>query len=368
MAQDDFNRTILKNPPGYRAPDEAGWRQPKFLVYPAGLGDISDGTIPHTPYVQFGLLDREAFLGGMGGDLIPSRITAPRFTVVGTRPQVPFSITLPLPTSGLRTSYKIDYEAIDLGEVALADRIILRGWQVLSAASPGKLANPTAMGKFLSDILPDLSSPEASAALTNAAYGLSSLAGPHGDAMKGVIRQGEKFAWNPFTEQLFKTVQFRVHDFEFVFLPKSPADSDTIYQIISLFQWYMHPYKDGDADFRLAAPNEFTISYSVQDTTFGLLPSVLESMDLDYGGSLDAPRFFIPNKNGKQYPTKITMNLRFKETVILTRNTLAPEMTVVRQATLPEIGDQLRSWVAENTPTRTKKKSTYNMWGYDGGY
>lgn len=343
---DDLKTTLLKNPP-----ENPGGKE-HFLVYPPGLGNYQQS---HTPYVRFSLLDREAYFGKT--NRINSSMQSPPFPVVDTKPATPVSITLPLPTSGLRTSYKIDYEAIDLGEVALADKGILGAWNTATKAFNQPLQ--TTVRQAIDEAQSALPTEgKIGAVASNVLYGLANLTGPYADAVKAVVRKGNAFAFNPFTEQLFKTVQFRVHDFEFIFLPKREADSEIIDAIIRLFRWYMHPQKEGGADFRLAAPNEFLIAYSVQDTTFGLLPSVLESMDVDYGGSLDSPRFFVRTATSKQYPTKITMNLRFKETIIMTRNSLDPTMVVNRN----DRGKEIEEASAPLTPTPVKGPTTYNFY------
>lgn len=52
--------------------------------------------------------------------------------------------------------------------------------------------------------------------------------------------------FNPYEEMLFKGVGFISHSFKFTFVPKSAADVQTIYEIISCLRQSMHPAKKGN--------------------------------------------------------------------------------------------------------------------------
>jgi len=135
---------------------------------------------------------------------------------------------------------------------------------------------------------------------------------------------------NPFTDRLFKNVQFRTHNFNYTFLPKNEKESQEIDKIIQLFKYAMLPRPTsqtggilgGDANLQgfFEFPYEFQITHSIQATTFTLLPSVLESMETDFGGGTDSLKLFKKTGGGKQYPTKITVSMTFKEMVLLNRD------------------------------------------------
>jgi hypothetical protein len=108
-------------------------------------------------------------------------------------------------------------------------------------------------------------------------------------------------------------------------------EAKRIREIINIFRWYMHPSKNGAANYRLDSPSEWNIVFSTQNTTFGMLPSVIQHLDVDYGGGLEVPRFFAPDSAGssiEQFPVKITISMRFREVVIITRETMASIIVV----------------------------------------
>ena len=67
------------------------------------------------------------------------------------------------------------------------------------------------------------------------------------------LTKGKVF--NPYEEMLFKGVGFISHSFKFTFVPKSAADVQTIYEIISCLRQSMHPSKKGN-DW-LTIPDKF---------------------------------------------------------------------------------------------------------------
>ena len=301
-----IDATKLDPPPGY---DRTAC--PTILRYPAGIA----GEHSVTPYVRFSIFDRETVPSGV----MSATVEAVKFSVVDTPPTPAVAICLPIPTSALRTSHKIDFEALDLEEVGMVSAAIVRNADAMGGPN-FNFANPIERIKLQLE-----TATVADASRTRATYGAMGILGSAGDHLRGVVRSYNKFAFNPFTEILFKGVDFRTHDFEYTFLPKSFQDSEQIHEIIRVFQWYMHPRRRGPQNVALGSPNEWEIAYSIQNTTFGLLPSVIVNMDLDYGGGLDSPRFFnspIDLDSQKQYPTKILLSIRFKEVVILTRDTL----------------------------------------------
>ena len=144
------------------------------------------------------------------------------------------------------------------------------------------------------------------------------LLGSGEDTVNAFIGQAN----NPYTENAFKNMEFRLHDFNYTFMPKNIEDSRSIDKIISLFKYGMMPKVGtsvgGTAFFDF--PYEFQITHSIQDTTFTLLPSVLVSLNVDYGGGTDSPKLFRPGIDKEQYPAKITLSMKFKEMVLLTRD------------------------------------------------
>jgi hypothetical protein len=218
-------------------------------------------------------------------------------------PPPKFIIALPVPASALKTSYGVDYEKFDIGQ---------------GLGSLNELWNPQNGGR---GFLEDTSIGDVTAqVIYSVIQGLAGEAGINAGVLNAFIGRAE----NPYTEQLFKNVEFREHTFTYTFLPKNMAESRRVDDIIQMFKFYMHPVHSGSGVSPFFEfPYEFQITYSVADTTFTLLPSVLQKFDVDYAG-YDVPKFFNPGKlDNKQYPAKITINMVFREMTLLTRDRIA---------------------------------------------
>lgn len=293
------------------------------LCFPPGLGGqpltsntISPGsqTIPFTIFMPY---KRATVTGGFystkqGDDLYASL------------PQPLFAIALPTPTSALKTDYKAQYSPFNIGQGmgAAAGKI----GDAVDAVKKGEWAGSgVAVAKGLVDQLKLGLVGGASAALE--AMGAEDGA----SAINVMLGQAD----NPYTENVFKNMEFRSHNFSYTFMPRNVNESTQIDKIINVFKYAMMPRpgvgasvlgmtptgSGGYFDF----PYEFQITHSTQDTTFTLLPSVLSSLDVDYGGGADTPKLFVPQEGGKQYPAKITLSMTFQEMVLLTRNRLDGE-------------------------------------------
>ncbi len=232
-------------------------------------------------------------------------------------PSPTFAIVLPTPTSALKTQYQATYSPFKVGQAlgAASTEFVDLATKVMDSASGAKGAvfGAAAVAGAVAGAL-------AGGAAVGAVIGAAALQAGIGElgADKDVINVAYGAADNPFTENVFKNIEFREHSFAYTFMPKSSGDSTRIDEIITLFKYGMLP-KPGFAGY-LDFPFEFQITHSIQDTTFTLLPSVLTSLDVDYGGGADSPKLFRPDSDGRQYPAKITLTLSFKEMVLLTRD------------------------------------------------
>tara|TARA_B100000609_G_scaffold193994_1_gene186017 strand:+ start:8944 stop:9885 length:942 start_codon:yes stop_codon:yes gene_type:complete len=149
------------------------------------------------------------------------------------------------------------------------------------------------------------------------------------------ITQGKVF--NPYEEMLFKGVGFISHNFRFTFVPKSAADVQTIYEIISNLRQAMHPAKDGN-DY-LLIPDKFRaeivryVSKGGEEelgegkakggymNTLLRFPHrmVLQDMSVDFGDST-AIRTQIPGMDTEDFGFAVyNMSLTFQETKYRTR-------------------------------------------------
>lgn len=267
---------------------------------------------------------------------------------VGGRSLLPFlpipswTIALPIPSSALSTTHNIEYETPSFKGVT---GNILSGIQ--SAFTNAGGAPSTQSG---ADVLASVFTGGFSKLVTDAGTGLASyLIDSPKEALAAALGQVE----NPFTEMLFKAVTFRKHTFQYKFYPKNAEESKVIDQIIERFKFYMHPTyattgPTGIGDplsdtFRsygtwLRFPYEWQIYLSIQDTTFSILPSVLDNLVVNYADGVDTPKLFAPHADGKRYPTSISLTLDFKETFIVTRNLLNPQLEEAAQTGVEFVG------------------------------
>lgn len=146
---------------------------------------------------------------------------------------------------------------------------------------------------------------------------LAKLPGAFGAAdVSAALSKSSGTALNPFKEVVFESVDFRSFAFKYKFFPKNQAESEAVYNIITLFKEHMHPQLSDNKLFFIY-PSEFQISYyhmSEENTYFHRFrPCALESMDVSYGGDQ-----FSTFRDGN--PTEITMSLTFRELEIITRS------------------------------------------------
>jgi len=282
------------------------------LRFPDSLADLG------IPYVLFSPYKRQR----MSSTGTSAQSTLSLLTQL---PTPSWTIALPIPVSALATDYQVEYESPSFGSVGgtvlsglqgvMGGKVGLAGLQEVkntlsrgaqeAASTANLLGAGTALGRnFLSGVLDNV--------VTNGKAGLDLYL---------------KNAENPFTEMLFKSVPFRQHVFTYKFNPRNLQQSKVIDQILQRFKFFMLPAFEeftigGVTSFGtyLQFPYEWQIYYSVNSSTFTLLPSVLTDMKVTYAAELDTPKFFAPDADGKQYPTQITATLTFKETFILVRN------------------------------------------------
>ena len=132
-------------------------------------------------------------------------------------------------------------------------------------------------------------------------------------------------AVNPQMEVVFQSVPFRSFEFPFTFAPKNPKEKDNVHKIINMFKFHMLPEYQGSSKGYFNTPSEFQITYLYRESINSYIPRVsrcvLENMDVDYApeGIISS---FIPDEQGAA-PTVATVNLKFKETEIMTKERIA---------------------------------------------
>lgn len=285
-----------------------------LLVFPPGLG----GTTPERGFVSgFATIPFTLFMPykrstGTAGMYSTTAVNPDKlFTNL---PSPEFTIALPTPSSALKTNYSAEYSKIELGQAigSTIDSVMGAVTQFGQGNFEDALSGIQNLGQGSVNV-----AKQATMALVGAA-----LEAANSDKQLLNIAMGQ--ADNPYSENVFQNVSFREHNFSYTFMPRNLKESETIDEIIQVFKYAMHPRPGSGA---LAGPGayfdfpyEFQITHSIQSTTFTLMPSVLESFDVDYSGGADTPKLFKLTDSGQQFPAKITIAMKFKEMVLLSRD------------------------------------------------
>lgn len=136
---------------------------------------------------------------------------------------------------------------------------------------------------------------------------------------------------NPMLELLYTTPEFRTFGFDFMFYPRSVAESEQVHQIINAFKFHSSPeIKPGSAGFFLVPPSVFNIEFYYNGRKNPNLPilsdCVCTSVAVDYAPSGSGwSAYEVPTPDGKPEvggtgsPFSIRLSLTFKETIILTK-------------------------------------------------
>jgi len=125
----------------------------------------------------------------------------------------------------------------------------------------------------------------------------------------------------PKMEVTFEGVGKRNFSYSFMFTPSSEQEADQVNSIIKLFRENAAPdYTDG-LGIEMTIPNTFDIAYYSGATENKYLHRIgecyCENVNVTYGG--DKMSFHTPNTKGAA-PTRITMQLDFKEMQTITKS------------------------------------------------
>ena len=142
-----------------------------------------------------------------------------------------------------------------------------------------------------------------------------------------LLKVGAGVALNPHKIVLFTGVNFRDHTFSWKLSPKTRRDSDTIRQIINMFTYYAHPEYVAGGLF-LKYPEFFTIKFHHPEYLFALQPSVLTDIRVNYHGQGYPAYIRDANGFGTPAPAEIDLSLTFKETEIVTKQSLNPSIDI----------------------------------------
>jgi hypothetical protein len=262
-------------------------------------------------------------------------------------------IALPVP-SNLSAGYEIGYTEFSLGAIGkeIVDAVnndekskqlvaslgigAAAGAAVAVVTGQSLLAGATA-GTIGAGAINTLNGNKEATALA-AAVGARAL-GDLGGAITGQLG----VARNPHKVVLFEGVGFRKHQFTYTFVPQSRAETDKIRTIISLFKFFGSPSLNASGTLKLDQltngtieditisggkhffkyPEYFEMDFHHPKYLFQIGPSVLENIEVKYGGEQQYYARGITDKTPS--PTQITMSLTFKETEIITKENIFSE-------------------------------------------
>jgi hypothetical protein len=267
------------------------------LTYPADVGTMSR----NSHYVQFFINENTAGTVSMPGGAIPSSNPEPAFGAITRRDtrRALGSITLYMP-SQIQVSQKANYGEAEIGMVVAA---ALKTGQSLM----GEAASDFDLGQFASTV---------GAQASNSVAAALEGAGATGAQAALAISTGR--TTNNRTEMKFEGIDRRAFNFTFRLLPKSAAEAQRIQEIVTMFRLHSMPEFDRSDSLgrTLIAPSTFDIQYTPDEHLHKISTSVLESVDVKYGG--DRPQFYKDN-----HPTETELTLTFKELDIVTKDKIA---------------------------------------------
>lgn len=160
---------------------------------------------------------------------------------------------------------------------------------------------------------------------------LGNLGKPLFTAVSGVVQ-------NPMIEVLYSSPQLREFNFTFMFYPRSEDEAKEVQKIIDTFRFHQAPeVKQNSSGYFLVPPSEFDIKFMY----FGqenpnidkISTCVLTGIQVDYtkaGGwvAYEVEGDNTPTIGGTGTPVGIAMNLSFKETRIVTKESLRMDSMV----------------------------------------
>jgi hypothetical protein len=157
--------------------------------------------------------------------------------------------------------------------------------------------------------------------------GATSLAGAAGDVAFTALSGG--LVSNPQLELIYSTPSFRSFRFQFMMYPRSEKEAQEVLDIINLLKFHQAPeILSRTAGRFLIPPSEFDIKFYYNGVENPNIPKistcVLESIDADYApngfAAYEVPGENTPSKGKTGMPVAIRLDLQFKETEILTKD------------------------------------------------
>jgi len=282
------------------------------------------GPTPPSPPMQYyeypsNLGNSTAALGGSAAAGIENWIAFEAFDFKSQRPV--FEIALYIPGDALNTSYKSEYEAVNLGGLGAMTEKAVKQMQNQS----GKGMSIDGLKSMMADQSAGMGSEGNKVALLKAGERANVMI----EGTKTIMERAQGAVLNPYTVAAYKgPTDMRTHEFTFQMLPKSAAESAACVKIVNTFKKSMLPSHGGGSEktspsMLFGYPDQFKINYYVDgrklpstgsNPMFNIGKSVLTGCDLDFTTE-SVPLFF----DRTQMPVSISMKLSFMELEVMYR-------------------------------------------------
>ena len=253
------------------------------------------------------------------GEYIPTSLQ-----ISPTTTQAKAYISLYMPDT-LTAQYSADWQEMSLGDMGAS----LSSLRMIDQLATNAGQQGTFSSGDLKKSLGNLAStdPAVTALVSNimSATGVDSRLGLDAKVIGDVILKGKGYAINPQLQMIFRGVGFRSFQLSFTFTPNSLEESQEVDNIIKTFKYHFSPgFEAGKTDSTqsmfLTSPSLFNVQFKIGQNENQYAPKygdcVLADIDVNY-----APNGFAVHENGA--PVQTTLNLTFKEIVIVDRDKIA---------------------------------------------
>jgi len=253
------------------------------------------------------------------GEYIPTSLQ-----ISPTTTQAKAYISLYMPDT-LTAQYSADWQEMSLGDMGAT----LSSLRMIDQLATNAGQQGTFSSGDLKKNLGNLAStdPAVTALVSNimSATGVDSRLGLDAKVIGDVILKGKGYAINPQLQMIFRGVGFRSFQLSFMFTPKSLEESTEVNDIIKTFKYHFSPgleagKTDSTQSMFLTSPSIFNVQFKIGQNENQYVPKygdcVLSDIDVNY-----APNGFAAHENGA--PVQTTLNLTFKEIVIVDRDKIA---------------------------------------------
>jgi len=270
------------------------------------VSNVLDGS---TALGVVGKLSEMAGAEGLNSDKINKAMKSMEFDA--GRKRLKRAICLPMPTS-IRANYSAEYSASEeMGAMGATILAAINGSDISDTLVQG-LA-PAAAGVVVGLPTKVLGSVTGSKTLLEAGASAETIT-------KNLMQKFTGKVINKRQEQLFNNMNFRVHQFSYLLIPRSEKESDNISQIILELKRYMHPeLNGGNGASLLITPAEFDIEFRYGDSENKTLSRIatcaLKGLDVNYTQLGEFIAFA-----GTPNPVAISLDLTFVEMEPLTRS------------------------------------------------